>query len=81
MIAHIHVNWLAPAKVVLAECVSHRQLRQTLSDHFGANQVPVLVAQVDPCGVIALETERWFVVPDDWPQQARERTAALEKGD
>jgi uncharacterized protein len=63
-------RWLAPAKVVLEDTLSASQTRLALSQHFVDQTMPVLLATLRPEGEYALETDRGFVVPDDWVGRA-----------
>ena len=74
------LDWLAPARVPLAECIDRNRLQEALAAYFCANSTPALVARLSPQGDLALETERGFVAPNDWQQRARERIATLERG-
>lgn len=64
------LRWLAPAKVALADALSAEQARSALSQHFAGDAAPVLLATLRTDGGDALETERGFVVSDDWAGRA-----------
>lgn len=66
-------RWLAPAKVALEQALSPAQTRLALSRHFDIDASPVLLATLQPEGVVGLETGRGFVVSDDWTARAAER--------
>ncbi len=59
-------QWLAPAKVCLEKTVNFEQLQTDLIQHFLTSSSPVLVVQLTSDTNSWIETERWFVVPDDW---------------
>ncbi|AEK62254.1 DUF1853 family protein [Collimonas fungivorans] len=63
-------RWLAPAKVALADVSSPAQMRVALSQHFAGDMSPVLLVSLRPESGYGLETDRGFVVPDDWPERA-----------
>jgi hypothetical protein len=68
------LQWLAPFRASSAIWMLDRaQLAAELSDHFAALGTPVLVAVVKEQPGSIVETERGFIVPDDW----RERAASL----
>jgi len=75
------LDWLAPARVPLADCLDRSGLQQALMAYFRINSTPVLVAQLNPQCDAALETARGFVVPNDWQRRAHERIATLEHSD
>ncbi|AMO95755.1 hypothetical protein CFter6_3103 [Collimonas fungivorans] len=66
-------RWLAPAKVALADALSPAQMRLALSQHFAGDISPVLLVSLRPENGYGLETDRGFVVPDDWPERAAAR--------
>ncbi|AIY41351.1 hypothetical protein LT85_2193 [Collimonas arenae] len=63
-------RWLAPAKVTLADALTAAQARQALLQHFASDAAPVLLATLQLEGEYCLETERGFIVPDDWAGRA-----------
>jgi uncharacterized protein len=66
------LTWLAPAKVGAGQILSRDGLVQHLTKQFVTDNRPVLVAQLcEDCGDW-LESERLFVVPDDWNSTARQ---------
>jgi hypothetical protein len=70
------MQWLAPFKAhSAASMMSRAQLAAELSALFETTSSPVLVAALrqDPGGVI--ETERGFIVPNDWRERAAQRAA------
>jgi hypothetical protein len=71
------LQWLAPFKAhSAASMMSRAQLAAELSALFETTSSPVLVAALrqDASGV--LETERGFIVPNDWRERAAQRAAA-----
>jgi hypothetical protein len=72
------LQWLPPFRAASATWMLDRaQLVAELSDHFATSGTPVLVAvvrdnRVDAQGAI-VETERGFIVPDDWRERAGAR--------
>jgi hypothetical protein len=68
------LQWLAPFRASSATWMLDRaQLAAELSDHFSTSGTPVLVALVREQAGSIVETERGFIVPDDW----RDRAGAL----
>jgi uncharacterized protein len=67
------LNWLAPAKAAREQVLSRAALRVELSRHFENGTMPALVAVLEPHGECMLETDRGFVVPDDWRYRAEQR--------
>ncbi len=63
------LRWLAPARVQGAATMSLEQLHRHLEQQFAADARPVLVVSLRACGQSLIETERIFVVPDDWNRQ------------
>jgi len=60
-------QWLAPVKVPSSQAVmSLDQLQAHLRELFIANPRPVLIERLVPDGDFFLESERIFVVPDEW---------------
>jgi hypothetical protein len=72
------LQWLSPYRASSAAWMLDRaQLVAELTDHFAATGTPVLVAlvreQVSKGAVSIVETERGFIVPDDWRERAGAR--------
>jgi uncharacterized protein len=67
------LRWLAPVKMDFGMSLSRQSLLDMLAAHFARDTMPVLVAQVERQGNYAVEIDRGFIVPDDWPRRARER--------
>lgn len=71
------LQWLPPFQAASAAWMLNRvQLAAQLADHFAASSTPLLVALValvrEEAGGI-VETERGFIVPDDWRTRAGAR--------
>lgn len=67
------LQWLAPAKLALQQTMDKQALQNYLAQYFIDDTMPVLVALLDVNGEIALETNRGFIVPDDWRTRAGQR--------
>jgi hypothetical protein len=68
------LQWLAPFRASSATWMLDRaQLAAEISDHFAAVGTPVLVALVREQPGSIVETERGFIVPDDWHERAGAR--------
>jgi hypothetical protein len=67
------LDWLAPARLPLAQTLDAASLRQLLAGHFLHDTMPLMVALLELQGDVALETDRGFVVPDDWRTRAGQR--------
>jgi hypothetical protein len=67
------LRWLAPAKMDFGMSLNRQSLLDMLAAHFARDTMPVLVAQVERQGNHAVEIDRGFIVPDDWPRRAGER--------
>ena len=64
------IAWLAPARLPLDQGLDLIDLKKQLSHHFEHDAMPLMVASLHREGDAWLETERGFVVPDAWPEQA-----------
>lgn len=65
------LQWLAPLKAKAGVPVLNRAgLEGQLAARFADSPVPLLVAAVREENGWLLETERGFIVPDDWPRRA-----------
>lgn len=64
------IAWLAPARLAEPEVLSAQALRATLAGMFGSDRMPVMVASLAPQEGAWVETDRGFVVPDEWPARA-----------
>ncbi len=71
------LTWLAPAREPLVACLDRQGLRGALHEHFAVDTLPVMVAVVEERGSLALETERGFIVPNDWRKRAATRVQRL----
>jgi hypothetical protein len=68
------LEWLAPFRASSATWMLDRaQLMAELADHFENSGTPVLVAVVREEHGSIIETERGFIVPDDWRERAGAR--------
>lgn len=64
------LGWLAPAKLSSAAVPERKSLRGMLEVHFASAGLPVLIALLAERGCCMVETERGFVVSDNWRAQA-----------
>jgi hypothetical protein len=64
------LQWLAPAQLAITETMDQAALQQQLNTHFAQDGMPVMIALLRQDGTEALETERGFIVPNDWSQRA-----------
>lgn len=64
------IAWLAPARLPETQLLSVDALRAALAGMFGSDRMPVMVASLASQDGEWVETERGFVVPDEWPAQA-----------
>jgi len=71
------LSWLAPAKTSSGHSLDAARLQMMLTEHFGQHRTPMLVAIVEPHGNDMLETDRGFIVPDDWRSRAESRISHL----
>jgi hypothetical protein len=71
------LEWLAPAKESGDRCLDRHQLSEFLRAHFAVDAMPVLLAILERDGESYLETNRGFIVPDDWSTRAEERTRRM----
>jgi hypothetical protein len=67
------LSWLAPARLSIQEGLSHTALRTQLTTSFSGDSMPVMVAFMTQRDGWLWETERGFVVPDDWQDRASQR--------
>jgi hypothetical protein len=66
------LQWLAPAKLPIAEASTMQELHKVIQAHFQRDNAPLLVAVLDRQGSDVIEIDRGFVVPDDWLEKAHE---------
>ncbi|QDT04584.1 hypothetical protein K227x_29760 [Rubripirellula lacrimiformis] len=61
--------WLSDANVheTNPSAIDGRQLNDQISQRFSSSDHPVLVSRLSAESDRWIEAERWFVVPDDWP--------------
>jgi hypothetical protein len=64
------LSWLAPVKIDWERTSSRQSLQETLNSYFSHDKMPVLVAIMGLEGDFAVETDRGFIVPDDWRTRA-----------
>lgn len=64
------IAWLAPARLTQPQVLSREALREALKRMFNSDRMPVMVASLTPCDGEWVETDRGFVVPDEWPAKA-----------
>ena len=67
------LQWLAPAKLGPDRLLNGQSLQATLRSYFEHDSMPVMVAVMVPHGDHALETDRGFIVPNDWRIRAGQR--------
>ncbi|MDB5838828.1 MAG: hypothetical protein JWQ23_780 [Herminiimonas sp.] len=72
------LRWLAPAKIKIEAAITGEALRELLVAHFMQDTMPVMVALLEECGEYAEETDRGFIVPDDWGSRARDRIRPVD---
>ena len=65
------LSWLAPARSARADCFDRNGALRALELHFAKDNLPVMLALMEPDGGDAMEIERGFIVPDDWQTRAR----------
>ncbi len=64
------IAWMAPARLPLDQGLAVEDLRQQLQQGFERDPMPVMVAALQRHGEEWLESDRGFVVPDQWPENA-----------
>lgn len=67
------IAWMAPVRLSGEQGLSVDAVRQVLLQEFARDSMPVMVAGLRRHGDEWLESERGFVVPDQWPQNAGQR--------
>jgi hypothetical protein len=70
------LTWLAPARAAADASLSRLELRTALQAHFSTDTLPVLVAALELRDGVGLESERVFVVPNDWRKRAAARVGS-----
>lgn len=73
------LQWLAPTKVPFALTADSISIKQTIRQHFEHDSVPLMVAVLEQNGEDAIEVDRGFIVPDDWPENARQYLNRVSK--
>jgi hypothetical protein len=71
--------WLAPAQLPRESALDGSSLMQILRDYFAQDRMPVMIAVLRTEEDAARETERGFIVPDDWQTRAACRTRPLSR--
>jgi uncharacterized protein len=66
------LQWLAPGKFRPDDTIDLPELSTVIQAHFEGNTAPVLVSVLQEDDGWMLETQRGFIVPDDWRQRASE---------
>ena len=68
------IAWMAPARLPSDQGLRLPEMENALRVQFAQDSMPVMVAVLTREGDEWIETDRGFVVPDEWQQQAREAT-------
>jgi hypothetical protein len=68
--------WLAPARLPLSAGMTRAALQAKLAEQFASDAMPVMVVNLTMRDGVLLETERGFVVPDDWRERAEKKLLA-----
>jgi uncharacterized protein len=71
------LRWLAPVKTTAEQTLDRQALREALDAHFAQDSMPVLVALATLDGNMAYESDRGFIVPDDWRSRAGDRVRRM----
>jgi hypothetical protein len=66
------MHWLAPTKFPLTRTADSSSFKQIIREHFQHQRLPLLIGMMEQDGNDAIEMDRGFIVPDDWPEQARQ---------
>ncbi len=67
------LSWLAPARLPKSAGMTRAALQKQLNDQFAVDAMPVMVASLTLQDGWLLETDRGFVVPDDWQDRAEKK--------
>lgn len=67
------LQWLAPARLAGDQTMDRAGLQTALAAHFAGDRAPVLISILEEDGDLAIETDRGFIVPDDWRERAGKR--------
>lgn len=70
------IAWMAPARLPLQQGLGLPELRAALERQFAQDRMPVMVAVLSREGDEWIETDRGFVVPDQWEREAQQRMHA-----
>jgi hypothetical protein len=73
------LEWLAPAQLSGERVLDRKSLQRTLHEYFAQDRMPIMLAVLKLEGNVARETERGFIVPDDWQTRAAYRTKPLSR--
>jgi hypothetical protein len=73
------LSWLAPARMAPELGMTKADLQSFLAQQFATDSMPVMIAVMVEKNGWLWETERGFVVPDDWQQKAELRLQSLQK--
>jgi hypothetical protein len=71
------LSWLAPARLTDDVVLTRAQLQARLEGQFQEDAMPVMVASLRPGDGAWLETDRGFIVPEDWQSRADSRLRGL----
>ena len=71
------LTWLAPARLADEAVTDRAQLQTQLQAQFQTDAMPVMVASLRRASDVWLETDRGFVVPDDWQNRADKKLRGL----
>ena len=71
------LSWLAPARLNDEAVRERAALKSVLANRFLQDPTPVMVASLSAVDGAWLETDRGFVVPDDWQDRADRRWRGL----
>jgi hypothetical protein len=66
------LRWLAPARSNPVDCLNRSAVLRALESHFAGDDLPVMIALMEPNGGNAVEIERGFIVSNDWKHRARQ---------
>lgn len=72
------LSWLAPAKTEEEQVLGRDALSEAVAAHFAKTGTPLLVAVLESRDGWMLETDRGFVVPNDWRSRAETRLGHRE---
>ena len=64
------LEWMSPARLLVERVLSPQQAMQSLAQGFASDSMPVMVVSLQQDGDAWIETDRGFVVPDQWQLEA-----------